>query len=280
MDRVEGPLGLQAMGAIENFYERYWSQEDWNPAGRVDNLLRAMLDRRIPNNASVVEIGCGDASGVGRRLTEVGCDYLGFDVSPTAVERARATGIRAEVHDLSAPLPTRSASVDAAIAIEVIEHLIDPQFMLEQCRRILKRRGVLVLSTPNAFYLRRRLEYLVADFRNLTGSSSAKIREAPWVSPHIRFFSWRSLRTLLEVSGFEIQEADFYPPYFLESLPYLAKLRNVSPLYRLMNPLDRWMSRRYPSLFASGFYVCAIPAGQRPPTSGSGAGSRGVPGAG
>lgn len=46
-------------------------------------------------------------------------------------------------------LPVKSNSVDSIFAGEIIEHVIETEKFLDECRRVLKLNGRLVLTTPN-----------------------------------------------------------------------------------------------------------------------------------
>jgi 2-polyprenyl-3-methyl-5-hydroxy-6-metoxy-1,4-benzoquinol methylase len=46
-------------------------------------------------------------------------------------------------------IPFKHNSFHTIIAGELIEHLIDPKKFLEECYRILKKKGIIILSTPN-----------------------------------------------------------------------------------------------------------------------------------
>ena len=47
-------------------------------------------------------------------------------------------------------LPFRSESVDSVIFTECIEHLLEPEEALREIRRVLKRLGYIVISTPES----------------------------------------------------------------------------------------------------------------------------------
>ena len=107
----------------------------------------------------VVDAGCGVGYGA-RICAEAGAAaVLGFDASPHAIadadaaaqawtDRAAAGRVRYEVRDL---LDTglSTASCDVAICFEAIEHVADPERALDELHRVVRRGGVLLISSPN-----------------------------------------------------------------------------------------------------------------------------------
>jgi 2-polyprenyl-3-methyl-5-hydroxy-6-metoxy-1,4-benzoquinol methylase len=97
----------------------------------------------------LLDVGCGDGSRLAR-LRALGWDVHGQDVDPDAVARARET-FRVDAH--LGPLEDirfSEMSFDCIILNHVIEHAHDPVTLLRECRRILKRAGLLVVVTPNS----------------------------------------------------------------------------------------------------------------------------------
>lgn len=96
----------------------------------------------------LLDVGCGSGKAV-RRLRELGWDARGLELDPVAVEAARAAGLPVEQGDLStAGLP--EAAFDVVTLSHVIEHVHDPQALLQECRRVLRPGGRIVVVTPNA----------------------------------------------------------------------------------------------------------------------------------
>jgi ubiquinone/menaquinone biosynthesis C-methylase UbiE len=81
-----------------------------------------------------------------------------------------------------AALPFGDSSFDLVLCAETIEHVRDVQLLLSEIRRVLRPGGTLALTTPAHLPLGRRPDPL---------------------SPHLRFFTRRSLRRLLDELGFE-----------------------------------------------------------------------------
>ncbi|MCW4003688.1 MAG: class I SAM-dependent methyltransferase [Candidatus Bathyarchaeota archaeon] len=95
------------------------------------------------------------------------------------------------VHNLDKmPYPFPSNYAENIVAGEVIEHLENPLAFLKECFRILKQKGVLIITTPNMTGLQhflysqkpeRRHTHLyswgIKNFKNLVGRTKFKIRK-------------------------------------------------------------------------------------------------------
>jgi len=89
--------------------------------------------------------------------------------------------------DLNYKLTVPNDYFDTITHLEVIEHVLNPLFHMEECYRILKHGGTLFLTTPNDYSLIYKLEHLL----------SRKYK------PHFHQFNERELRWLLEAAGFQ-----------------------------------------------------------------------------
>jgi len=99
----------------------------------------------------VLDAGCGVGYGT-EMLAEAGASrVVGLDVSPEAVEdavfRAGAIG-QFEVGDLE-KMPFAPRSFDVVVCFEAIEHVNRGELALDELRRVLRRDGLLILSSPN-----------------------------------------------------------------------------------------------------------------------------------
>lgn len=97
----------------------------------------------------VVDAGCGEGYGA-RLLGGADTKVVGADLDAAIVARAgtRYPGARLLAADLCR-LPLRPASVDAIVALQVLEHLWCPDEFLATSRRALRPGGSVVISTPN-----------------------------------------------------------------------------------------------------------------------------------
>ncbi len=140
-----------------------------------------------------LDLGCSD----GRLSAELMADQLTIaDVSRAALARARSrlVGATALELDPDVPVPLPDSSHDLVLCAETLEHVRDVQLLLSEARRVLRPGGRLAITTPAHGRLTA-LDVLVRGF---------EARFDP-LSPHLRFFTKRSLAMLLDDLGFEVE---------------------------------------------------------------------------
>lgn len=131
---------------------------------------------------------------------------------------------------------------DCCIALDVIEHLDEPENFLKQVFEILKVHGTLFISTANVCYLPVRLSLLLGQFNY----GKRGILDMT----HKRLFSVSSFRRLVGQYGFRIKLLQgFSPP--------LVDLVHSGCLMRWIESIHNWLSKHFPNLFAYNFLVVA-----------------------
>src|SRR5213592_3715839 len=83
----------------------------------------------------VLDLGCRDGA-----LTQAyldGNEVVGVDADQEALAEASRLGIETHWADLDQPLELDDASFDVVVAGELLEHLRDPQRLVDEVRRIL-----------------------------------------------------------------------------------------------------------------------------------------------
>jgi ubiquinone/menaquinone biosynthesis C-methylase UbiE len=112
-----------------------------------------------------------------------------------ALERtaARLPGVEIATLAPDEPLPFVDGEFELVLCAETIEHVRDVQLLLSEVRRVLRPGGALAVTTPAHDRLTA-LRLLVRGFES--GFDP--------LSPHLRFFTRRSLARLLGAMGFEV----------------------------------------------------------------------------
>jgi len=137
-------------------------------------------------------------------------DYSCVEASITSCEALRAAGFSTRQVDVSCEdLPFPPASFDVVIASEVLEHLVNPDVLLDGVKRVLAPGGVLICTTPNmaAWFNRILIVLGVQPIFTETGSEWVYGR-APFLPPsrpvgHFHIFTGPALRELLRAHGLE-----------------------------------------------------------------------------
>lgn len=197
---------------VEGVYDVPFSSESSH--GRIVRLILEHLEPGL-----VIDIGCGYAPHA-ERLRESGFGYAGVDADPDAVSDVAGRGYAARVCNLnvvSALVPTlddlleeqevRGQPIAAVLALDVLEHLVEPHYVLEQLAAWMSDRHVstLGISLPNVSHHDVVLNLLVGRF-DLTETGLLD-------HTHLRFFTEASMRRMLASAGFaETAENDVRSP--------------------------------------------------------------------
>lgn len=143
-----GHGSLGSAGAWSRIFEFL----DWRIAslqglmGERARFTNGFLDDLLPG--ALLDVGCGNGN-FAARMNGCGWSVRGTDFDPGAArEAARTHGFPVDVGDLQS-LAYPDGAMDAVTARHVIEHIRHPRMFLQECWRILKPGGRLVLVTPN-----------------------------------------------------------------------------------------------------------------------------------
>jgi SAM-dependent methyltransferase len=112
---------------------------------------------------------------------------LALDLGVGRAAAARSSGARAVVGD-AMHIPVQDSAMARVFALEVLEHVGDPERVLEECRRVLANDGALVVSVPTWW-----------SEKVLNALTGGRYREG---AGHIRVFRKRSLIQMLRRAGF------------------------------------------------------------------------------
>jgi 2-polyprenyl-3-methyl-5-hydroxy-6-metoxy-1,4-benzoquinol methylase len=185
-----------------DYFERIWAAVPHGAEPENFALRRDYLLANVAPGDRVLDIGCGEAAFTAA-LAAAGARPVGVDVAAEPLRRARARHPELELQLIDdrpdAPLPFALGSFDVVWAGELLEHLRDPQTLLDDVRRVLAGSGRLLVSTPDhPFLLRLRLAVSRSAFE---GHFDPR-------NDHLRFFTAHTLALLLEDAGFDRPRID------------------------------------------------------------------------
>jgi ubiquinone/menaquinone biosynthesis C-methylase UbiE len=119
--------------------------------GTFEHLHRYAFSREVCRGKKVLDIASGEGYG-SNLLSEVAEYVWGVDISSDAVAHAKEKYARPnlEFHIGSATsIPIKDGSVDVVVSFETIEHIVEHDSFLSEIKRVLKKGGMLIISTPD-----------------------------------------------------------------------------------------------------------------------------------
>ncbi len=172
---------------------KYWVCADTSETLQAELAL-------IPVGASVLEIGAGPGH-MTQAMAKKGCKIVALEVDPEAATFCRPFATRVIIGDverLELEPELVGERFDVILFGDVLEHLAKPELVLNKSRKYLNHGGFLVMSLPNVAHGSVRLALLQGDF---TYQSLGLLDVS-----HLRFFTLRSIASLLHDNGYEMQE--------------------------------------------------------------------------
>lgn len=199
-----------------------------------------MMSARPPSK--VLDLGCSGGR-LAQRLRAMGHHVTGVDIYEIGGVHERTDAFFQA--DLNQGVPYEVGSgFDVVLGADVLEHLVNPGALITQAREILSPDGVAIFCVPNIahWYPRTRSALGVFDYdqRGILDST------------HLRFFTRRSIRKLIERNGFSVQRIE---PVGLP-LDAMGVEGNKAQLLRL---IDQVCLGVWPTLFGYQFIVEAAP---------------------
>jgi len=204
----------------------------------VDRALQ-LASNLIRKVERMIDLGCNNGGITQMFKEKLGVkEVYGVDIDEEAIFVAKQRGVKAYCLNLSEDkLPFPDEYFDLAISFEVIEHLMNPDNMLREANRVLKKGGILLVSTPNLASWVNRIFFLFGYQLYNVEVSTEIIAGVPYMkgvfekpTGHIRAFTLKALKQLLKHHGFQTIKAIGSP--------------GVNPKNRFFKLLDRLFSLR------------------------------------
>ncbi len=189
----------------DNIFQRYWHSRRFDEVGRL-------IER---THGKILDIGSADGM-----FTKViyeksnASEIIGIDVLKSSVDWANKHWKEYKVMKFKVgdahKLGFKPNTFDAAVALEVLEHVVDPKQVLTNIRKVLKKGGYAIFLVPSDSKLFNIVWYIWTRFRG-------KI----WDHTHIQSFRNNYLPKLAKETGFKV-EVD---KKFILGMLHLVKVR-------------------------------------------------------
>ena len=102
-------------------------------------------------SGTVLEIGSGEGYGINELLNK-SSSYIAIDKYKSHTYSKFKSNDSIEFHQIEVPPLTgiKDSSVDYVVSFQVIEHIKDDKFFLSEIKRVLKKGGKVIITTPNS----------------------------------------------------------------------------------------------------------------------------------
>jgi len=223
-----GAIGAEIIDLYTRYYERATFDTEHHVARSLEKLVQS--SERFRKTGRLLDVGYGEGAllGIAERR---GWICGGTEVSPQALDYGRSRGWTVTKDPANDPR-FREGAFDVVTMIELLEHLPEPIRFIEDGARLLRRGGLLYLTTPNA------------------GSLNLRILGLRWsvVSPpeHLILWTVYALRQILNAAGFRvlrIRAEGFNPAEILASMRWSTSRRLSVDRVKSARALSEALSR-------------------------------------
>ncbi|MFT3817633.1 MAG: methyltransferase domain-containing protein [Rubrivivax sp.] len=162
----------------------------------------SVLAGLVAPGSRVLDLGTGSGS-LGRLLRQRGCRVDGVTLNAAEREAAQDGYERLELLDLEQPGWAQrfaAGAYDYVVCADVLEHLREPERVLQACRGLLRADGWLLASVPNVAYAGMVLELMHGDWKY--GPEGLLDRT------HLRFYTRRSFTRVLQSEGWQVERVE------------------------------------------------------------------------
>ncbi|MCX6695685.1 MAG: class I SAM-dependent methyltransferase [Candidatus Altiarchaeota archaeon] len=185
---------------------------------------RAKKIKQFKDSGVLLEVGCGVGTFL-KELKKAGFNVYGIDINKSAVEYCKSRNNLGDVTASSFEEGSfKKESFDVIVMNDVLEHTTDPSSVLKTAYGLLKKDGLIFITTP--------------DVESLT----AKLSGSRWLhfkpDEHLYYFSPKTLRQMLEQAGFSFMEARHVGRFRSLEVIFLKSQTYTTLFYRISKLID------------------------------------------
>lgn len=235
----------------KNIKNEQEQQYFWTHSERYRFILKKIVETRsfaslLPEIA--LDIGCYPYH-LGQALEDLGFTVYGISGEHEPIKdnpRIKTVNIETE------KFPFADGQFDLVLWTEVLEHLLrTPKIPLREIKRVLKKDGVCIITTPNVLRSINRFSLLFGKtiYPSAISFYDEKVGDASFNFRHNREYKMKELEELLVESGFKIKDKEYfvsYTPFRKRQIPdgLIIKTGKVCN-FLLMKLIPSWRDTLY-----------------------------------
>jgi SAM-dependent methyltransferase len=131
--------------------ERFLPDSTQDGITGIEHQSRYLIAKQMVQGLNVLDIACGEGYG-SSMLSDAAASVVGVDISLDAVSYAKEKYKRNNlkyIHGSASNIPVGDQVFDAVISFETIEHHEKHDEMMMEIKRVLKKDGFLLISSPD-----------------------------------------------------------------------------------------------------------------------------------
>lgn len=189
----------------------------------------------------ILDVPTGQGA-LAKKLHEIGFTVTCCDIEPN---QFLAKELTVERGDLNGRLPYGDEVFDYVCFLEAIEHTENPYNAVREVARVLRRGGILAMSTPNYLNIERRMKFLITGFftkpvshEKFLGSYKGKN-----YGMHLSPMGYTLIRFAIESAGLKIIKMtyDLKKPKMVFLKPLIWFIRTYAKLWPKAKQQEYWL---------------------------------------
>lgn len=235
-------------------YLRYTTvDQDIGGIKRLSFIVDA-IRMHAPARAKILDFGCGTGP-VSLPLASLGYHVTGVDIDKKSIKIATKKNRFSNARFIAQPAEKISGKFEVIVASQVLEHVPDPDIIVQNLAKHLSGKGVMIITVPNGYgwtEFLKRIKQRLPKYRSLGATNTGKFTANEDL--HLQFYTRKKLDALFSRHGLRIDTQLNHTSVF-GAFP-VSYLYFISPkkARRFIDRMDGRLADKIPSCMANGWY--------------------------